>query len=78
MAFALSTTNPVGQPIYDRPGRYNEDRYRKACSEFASPDQAQAAFLASGGPDRDRRGLDPDGDGFACFWDPSPFRNARG
>jgi hypothetical protein len=21
--------------------------------------------------------MDPDGDGFACFWDPTPFRNAR-
>ena len=24
----------------------------------------------------EERGLDPDGDGFACSWDPSPFRNA--
>lgn len=78
VAYALATTNPVGQPAYDRRSRYNEDRYRRACAEFASPDQAQAAFLASGGPERDRRGLDPDGDGFACFWDPSPFRTARG
>ncbi|MEM6386148.1 MAG: hypothetical protein AAF718_07925 [Pseudomonadota bacterium] len=78
VAFALSTNNAVGQPVYDRSSRYNEDRYRRACAEFGSSDQAQAAFLAAGGPDRDRRGLDPDGDGFACFWDPSPFRTARG
>lgn len=78
VAFALSTSNPVGQPAYDRSRNFSEERYRRACSEFASPDQAQAAFLAAGGPQRDRRGLDPDGDGFACFWDPSPFRTARG
>ncbi len=78
VAYALATTNPVGQPAYDRRSRYNEDRYRNACAEFASPDQAQAAFLAAGGPERDRRGIDPDGDGFACFWDPRPFRTARG
>ena len=27
--------------------------------------------------ERDRMGLDPDGDGFACAWDPAPFRLAR-
>ena len=32
------------------------------------------AFLEAGGPKRDRKGLDPDGDGFACAWDPRPFR----
>lgn len=77
VAFALATNNPVGQSMYERSGRFNEDRYRRACAEFGSSDQAQAAFLAAGGPDRDRRGLDPDGDGFACFWDPTPFRAAR-
>ena len=78
VSYALQTNNPVGQSIYSRSRSFNEDRYRRACAEFASPDQAQAAFLAAGGPERDRRGLDPDGDGFACFWDPSPFRTARG
>jgi hypothetical protein len=78
VSFALSTNNAVGQSVYDRPRNFNQDRYRRACGEFGSSDQAQAAFLAAGGPERDRRGLDPDGDGFACFWDPSPFRTARG
>lgn len=78
VTYALSTTNPVGQAAYSRSNRFNEDRYRRACAEFTSSDQAQAAFLAAGGPERDRRGLDPDGDGFACFWDPRPFRTARG
>ncbi len=78
VVYALETNNRVGQSVYKRPSRFNEDRYRRACAEFASGDQAQAAFLAAGGPKRDRRGLDPDGDGFACFWDPTPFRTARG
>ena len=51
---------------------------RRACAEFGSADRAQIAFLESGGPKRDRKGLDPDGDGFACFWNPAPFRSARG
>ena len=76
--YALETNHRVGQSVYRRSSRFNEDRYRRACAEFASSDQAQAAFLAAGGPKRDHRGLDPDGDGFACFWDPSPFRTARG
>jgi hypothetical protein len=37
---------------------------------------AQIAFLERGGPKRDTLGLDPDGDGFACYWDPAPFRKA--
>lgn len=75
--YALSTSNEVGVPVHNRSGRFNQDKYRLACAEFGSSDQAQTAFLESGGPNRDRKGLDPDGDGFACRWDPTPFRNAR-
>ena len=39
-------------------------------------DLAQIEFLERGGPARDRLGLDPDGDGYACAWDPTPFRKA--
>ncbi len=77
VAYALSTSNEVGVPVHNRSGRFNQDKYRLACAEFGSSDQAQAAFLDAGGPNRDRKGLDPDGDGFACRWDPTPFRNAR-
>ena len=34
-------------------------------------------FLAAGGPERDRKGIDPDGDGFACGFNPAPFRAAK-
>ncbi len=74
--YALTTTNSVGQPIYQR-RRVSEERHLRNCARYASPDRAQEAFLASGGPDRDRERLDPDGDGFACAWDPAPFRAAR-
>lgn len=72
VAFALATTHSVGQPQYRRGGfGANPER---ACAKFPSPDLAQQAFLERGGPDRDRLGVDPDGDGFACAWDPRPFR----
>ncbi len=76
VAFALSTTNPVGTPVYPRSGRSGD--WARACANFASPDLAQQAFLERGGPERDRMGVDPDGDGFACTWDPRPFRAAAG
>jgi hypothetical protein len=78
VAFALSTSNAVGQPMYRRSGFNADSRFQRACARFATPDEAQRAFLSRGGPEEDRLGVDPDGDGFACFWDPSPFRAARG
>ncbi len=76
--FALSTSNNVGQSVYRRSGFNAENRFQRACSRYATADQAQQDFLASGGPEDDTRGVDPDGDGFACYWDPRPFRTARG
>jgi hypothetical protein len=73
--FALATTHAPGVQMYSRRALVKKD-VNAACAKFASPDLAQAEFLAKGGPDRDRMGLDPDGDGFACGWDPRPFRTA--
>jgi hypothetical protein len=78
VAFALQTTNAVGQPVYRRSGFRADARFQSACARYATADEAQRAFLERGGPEEDRMGVDPDGDGFACFWDPSPFRAARG
>lgn len=77
VAYALQTTNPKGAPIYRRSAFASENRHLRNCAGFASADLAQEAFLAAGGPDRDRKNLDPDGDGFACSWDPAPFRAVR-
>nr|WP_170538111.1 hypothetical protein [Ruegeria arenilitoris] len=76
--YALTTTNLVGTQLYSRAGFNLQAKAQRNCAGYASPDQAQIDFLANGGPQRDRKGLDPDGDGFACGWDPSPFRSAVG
>ncbi len=78
VAYALATENEVGEQLYRRSGLTSSSSFQRNCARFATADQAQEEFLASGGPERDRRGLDPDGDGYACFWDPTPFRAARG
>lgn len=75
--FALSTTNRVGESIYGRSGSTGGSRYIKNCGKYPSPDLAQTAFLQNGGPQKDSKGIDPDGDGFACSWNPQAFRNAR-
>ncbi|MBV1866619.1 MAG: hypothetical protein KUG69_01750 [Marinosulfonomonas sp.] len=74
--FALATDNLVGQSIYKRSSLSSGSRFDRNCAKYASSDLAQAAFLKSGGPKRDRSGMDPDGDGFACYWNPVPFRQA--
>lgn len=79
VAYALRTTNPVGTPLYKRMTLFDtEGRMQRNCRKYPSADQAQIDFLERGGPERDRLGLDPDGDGFACDWNPAPFRSARG
>lgn len=78
VAYALANTHPVGTNVYRRSGFNAENRYARSCSKFQHQDQAQAAFLEAGGPKRDRSGMDPDGDGYACRWDPSVFRTASG
>lgn len=74
--YALNTNNPVGQALYSRTRRPSVERVQRNCAQYPSPDLAQQAFLSNGGPQRDRLALDPDGDGFACTWDPAPFRRA--
>lgn len=76
--YALRTTNPVGVQLYSRTNLFGESRYLRNCAKYPSPDRAQEAFLTRGGPKSDRLGLDPDGDGYACTWDPSPFRKVSG
>lgn len=74
--YALKAPNRLGEAIYKRSGSGNGSE--RACARYDSPEAAQEAFLKSGGPKRDPKNLDPDGDGFACFWDPTPFQKARG
>ena len=73
--FALSTRHNPGTQMYRR-GGISFTSPERACARYPSADLAQEAFLDRGGPDRDPLGVDPDGDGFACGWDPRPFRAA--
>ncbi len=75
-AYALSTSHNVGDMRFNRSHPLRWRRWEAACAEFRTQDAAQEAFLAAGGPERDPNHLDPDGDGFACWWDPAPFREA--
>lgn len=75
--YALSTSHPRGQSMYRRSGFNAQAKYQKNCAKYPSPDLAQQEFLEKGGPAKDRLGLDPDGDGYACSWDPAPFRTAK-
>lgn len=76
VSYALSTTHARGTKVHSRLGLSGAARYQKACAKFSSDQAAQQAFLERGGPRVDRLGVDPDGDGYACAWDPSPFRKA--
>ena len=75
--YVLSAPNRLGEPIYQRRA-VKPDAHLKACQRYATEEAAQEAFLKAGGPKRDTKKLDPDGDGFACKFDPTPFQNARG
>ncbi|WP_368184425.1 hypothetical protein [Aestuariibius sp. HNIBRBA575] len=72
--YALQTSNAKGEVLYNRSSFSSQNRFLRRCSEYQSPDAAQMDFLTRGGPERDPRGIDPDGDGFACGWDPAPYR----
>jgi len=71
--YALEAPNTKGQEWYSRSLLSGQSRFERNCAAYATADDAQRDFLARGGPERDRLGIDPDGDGFACGWDPAPF-----
>jgi hypothetical protein len=73
--YALQTKHNPGTQVYKR-SSLNTGRTERNCAAFTGPDIAQMEFLKNGGPEKDRQNLDPDGDGFACGWDPRPFRKA--
>lgn len=73
--YAINTGHPIGVQQYRRTD-LGQARHVANCGEFASAEAAQLWFLANEGPARDQRSLDPDGDGFACAWDPSGYRQA--
>lgn len=76
IAYALRTTHAVGTERHTRRNPLRWQLWERNCLQFADQNTAQEAFLAAGGPERDRHNLDPDGDGYACWWDPEPIRRA--
>lgn len=74
--FAVSTKHPVGKRMYTRLN-VSIGNVTKPCSKYQSDELAQFVFLKSGGPTFDSRGVDPDGDGYACDWDPAVYRNLK-
>ena len=76
--YALNAPNKLGQEWYSRSIFSGQGKFQRNCATYNSPDAAQRDFLLRGGPEKDPRGLDPDGDGFACGWDPAPFLLAAG
>ena len=75
-AYALGPARAVGSNGAFRRGLgASARRAANKCQNYRSADIAQEDFLASGGPERDRLGIDPDGDGNACGWDPAVVRN---
>lgn len=74
--YAQQSTNALGQRTFDRTVGARVAGVG-ACGRYRDPDAAQRAFLGAGGPQSDRLGLDPDGDGFACSFDPAPYRALR-
>ena len=71
-SYARRTDNLIGEKVHKRFKRKKET-VRK-CSHFSTSDDAQRFFLSNGGPQKDPFNLDSDGDGFACKWNPAPFR----
>ncbi len=72
--YALQAPNNRGEEVFTRTGLSGDSRFQRNCAKYRTPDDAQRDFLTRGGPLRDRLGIDPDGDGFACGWDPQAFR----
>ena len=76
--YALETSHPRGTKVHRRTNIASASRTQRNCAQYNSADEAQIDFLSFGGPERDRKALDPDGDGYACGWDPAPFRRVSG
>lgn len=71
--FAISAHHKPGTAVWPRP-MPDPAKAARLCAAHASPEAAQRAFLAAGGPQIDVTGIDPDGDGYVCGWDAAALR----
>ena len=74
VAYALEAKHPLGTQVHRRRGFATAAKTQRNCAGYNSADDAQLEFLTRGGPDKDRLALDPDGDGYACSWNPTKYR----
>lgn len=74
VAYALETKHPRGTQVHRRLGLAPIAWTQRNCAKYNSTDDAQFEFLVHGGPTRDHLALDPDGDGYACDWNPERYR----
>lgn len=71
--FAVQVSHPVGQKTYTR-SPFGAGKAQANCAAYLTADLAQDAFLKAGGPNKDKLKIDPDGDGYACGWNPAKYR----
>ena len=71
--YALQSNHTIGTKVYTRRNAGAVSTQVRNCSHYNSDNEAQVEFLALGGPKKDSLGLDIDGDGYACDWNPAPF-----
>lgn len=75
VSFALNTKHTPGTVLFRRnTAFFNRTKYLERCDAYVDSEAAQQAFLDAGGPEKDDLKLDPDGDGFACSWNPVKYR----
>jgi len=75
VSFALNTKHTPGTVLFRRNTLFfSRDQYLERCDAYIDSEAAQQAFLDAGGPEKDDLKLDPDGDGFACSWNPVKYR----
>ncbi|WBU61421.1 hypothetical protein [Paracoccus albus] len=74
--YAGTQRHAPGTAAFSRSGG-TEEAAARACARYPNAEAAQLMFLSSGGPQRDPMGMDPDGDGYVCGWDPTHYRVDR-
>ncbi len=74
--YAFQEKHNPGKAVYTR-SNGSTAAAQRACAKYGNAATAQTAFIAAGGPLIDPNGMDPDGDGFVCGWDPRPYRQQQ-
>ncbi|MBV0891950.1 hypothetical protein KTN05_08815 [Paracoccus sp. Z118] len=70
--YAAANGHNPGTRVWQRGSASNP----QACAAYADAAAAQTAFIMRGGPAQDPMGLDADGDGYVCGWNPAAYRQA--